>query len=116
MLIPVNDLIAAAKLQCSCKNPAEARKFYDQNENTVVLDVREPHEAEKASLSMSINIPRGLLEMQVSKVCETADVPILVHCGAGGRASLSAYTLQIMGYSNVHVIDAGFEEIKQTFA
>lgn len=116
MLIPVNDLIAAAKLQCSCKSPAEAREFYDKNENTVILDVREPHEAEKASLSMSINIPRGLLEMQVGKICETADVPILVHCGAGGRASLSAYTLQVIGYSNVHVIDAGFEEIQQTFA
>lgn len=116
MLIPVSDLIAAAKLQCSCKSPAEAVEFYNNNENTVVIDVREPHEAEKAALTMSVNIPRGLLEMQVTKVCETADIPILLHCGAGGRASLSAYTLQIMGYSNVHFIDAGFEEIQQAFS
>ncbi len=115
MLVPVSDLIAAAKMQCSSKNPAEAMDFFTQNDNTVIIDVREPHEVEKSSLSMSINIPRGLLEMQVTNVCETADVPILIHCAAGGRASLSAYTLQMMGYSNVHVIDAKFDEIKAIF-
>jgi rhodanese-related sulfurtransferase len=39
----------------------------------------------------------------------------LIHCAAGGRASLSASALQTMGYSNIHVIDAKFDEIKAVF-
>ncbi len=53
--------------------------------------------------------------MKVTEYCESADTPILLHCAAGGRAALSACTLQMMGYTNVHVIDHKFEEIKATF-
>ena len=115
MIIPVSELIASAKSQCNCMNPHAAKKFYENNEGTVIIDVREPHEAEKGKLTDSINIPRGLLEMKVTEHCEQHDIPILIHCAAAGRASLSAYTLQIMGYSNVHVIDANFDDILEVF-
>lgn len=115
MIIPVNELITSAKSQCSCKDPVAAKHFFDDHEGTVIIDVREPHEAEQAKLNDSTNIPRGLLEMKITDICGQHDIPILVHCAAGGRASLSAYTLQIMGYSNVHIIDARFDEIKEVF-
>ena len=115
MIIPVSELIASAKSQCSCMDQNAAKRFYDNNESTVIIDVREPQEAEQAKLTASINIPRGLLEMKVTEHCEQHDIPILLHCGAGGRAALSAYTLQIMGYSNVHVIDAQFDDILEVF-
>ena len=53
--------------------------------------------------------------MKITEICDKDDTPILIHCAAGGRASLSAHTLQIMGYSNVHVIDAKYDDIKITF-
>lgn len=115
MIIPVNELITSAKLQCSCMDLIAAKRFYEENIGTVIIDVREPYEVEQAKLKDSINIPRGLLEMKITEVCDLHDKPILVHCAAGGRASLSVYTLQIMGYSNVHVIDARFDEIKEAF-
>lgn len=115
MIIPVSELIASAKLHCDCIDQVAAKLFFDRHEDAVIIDVREPKEADESRLTDSINIPRGLLEMKITDVCEDADTPILVHCGTGGRASLSAYTLQIMGYSNVHVIDAKFDEIKLTF-
>ena len=115
MIIPVSELIAAAKLQCSCLNQEDAKRFFDKHEGTTIIDVREPHEAEQSKLNDSVNIPRGLLEMKITDHCEQHDQPILIHCGAGGRASLSAYTLQIMGYANVHVIDAKFDAIKEVF-
>ena len=115
MIIPVSELIASAKSHCSCKDPNEAKKFYDNNEGVVIVDVREPQEAEQLKLIDSINIPRGLLEIKITEYCDQHDKPILIHCAAGGRAALSAYTLQIMGYSNVHVIDAKFDDILEVF-
>jgi len=115
MIIPVSELIAAAKLQCNCMDQIAAKLFFDRHEDAVIIDVREPKEADESKLIDSINIPRGLLEMKITDVCEDPDTPILVHCGTGGRASLSSATLQIMGYSNVHIIDAKFDDIKAVF-
>ena len=115
MIIPVSELIAAAKAQCSCLDQLAAKLFFDRHDDAIIIDVREPHEANESSLIDSTNIPRGLLEMKITSICEEHDTPILVHCAAGGRASLSASTLQMMGYSNVHVIDARFDEIKIVF-
>ena len=50
--------------------------------------------------------------MKISSICPKPDTLILLHCAGGGRASLSALTLQEMGYTNVHAITAMFEDIK----
>jgi phage shock protein E len=115
MIIPVSELITSAKSHCNCMDQVAAKLYFDRQEDAVIIDVREPKEAEESRLTDSINIPRGLLEMKITEICDTPDIPILVHCSAGGRASLSAYTLQIMGYANVHVIEAKFDEIKAVF-
>ena len=48
MLIPVSELIAAAKSSCDCFDHVQAKLFFDRNEDTViVIDVREPKEARK---------------------------------------------------------------------
>ncbi|MDX1519766.1 MAG: rhodanese-like domain-containing protein [Gammaproteobacteria bacterium] len=112
----VQDIIAETKEGCHCLNPHDAREFYDTTTGATIIDVREPGEVEKGKLKQSINIPRGLLELKIAELCPSDDVPILLHCGAGGRASLSARALQEMGYSNVHVIDGKFEEIEKAFS
>ncbi len=96
-------------------DPTSAKMFYDRHDNAVIIDVREPDEVIESKLTDSKNIPRGVLEMRINKLCPEAGIPILLHCGAGGRASLSAHTLELMGYANVHVIDATYDEIKATF-
>ena len=115
MIKPVTDFIAEAKAQCRCLDSQAALDFYRQNSGTTIIDVREPGEAEKDKLTDSINIPRGLLEMKIDKECPDPDQPILVHCGAGGRASMAAARLQEMGYTNVFPIDAAYEELKSVF-
>ena len=116
MLKQVQDLIKEAKSECNCLNAHDAKEFYEVTPGTTIIDVREPAEAEKAKLKQSINIPRGLLEMKITELCPDDDLPILLHCGAGGRASLCARALQNMGYTNVHIIDAEFEEIQDAFS
>jgi phage shock protein E len=115
MIIPVSDLVAAAKSQCNCLDPAAAKLLFDRHEDALILDVREIHEVEEACLIDSTHIPRGLLEMKIMDISDNPNTPILIHCAAGGRASLAASTLQMMGYSNVHVIDATFDEIRHVF-
>jgi len=113
---PLPELIAETKSECRCLDARAAREFYDVTTGATIIDVRETGEAEQAKLQQSINIPRGLLEMKITELCPSDDLPILIHCATGGRASFAARALQNMGYKNVHVIDADFDDIQKTFS
>ena len=112
MIKAASELIAEAQSRISCLNVSSAKTLYESSENTVIIDVREPENAAVSKLKDSINIPRGLIEMKVPSLCPEPDTLILLHCAGGGRASLTALTLQEMGYTNVHAITAKFEDIK----
>lgn len=111
MLKPVSDLIAEAQAQCKCLSVEEAVSVYKDIEGVVIIDVRESGEAAESKLDKSINISRGLLEMKITGHCPDPTTTILLHCAAGGRASLAAARLKEMGYQNVHPITAKYDEI-----
>ncbi len=115
MLKTAGDLIKEAQQHIDCVDVATAKKIYDENPDAVIVDVREAQSADESKLSESINISRGLLEMQIHKVCPEATTVILTHCGGGGRASLAAHTLKQLGYAEVYAITAPFDEIKEVF-
>jgi len=115
MLKSADELIREAQQHINCVDAETARQLFEQNENAVIVDVREADSAAKSKLNHSINISRGLLEMKLPKHCPDADRLILTHCGGGGRASLAAYSLQQMGYTRVYAITAPYDEIKQVF-
>jgi len=115
MIKPASDFITEAQQQIECLDVAAAKALYDECGDAVILDVREKHSADEAKLENSINISRGLLEMQTHKHCPDVEAVILTHCGGGGRASLAALTLKSMGYQKVYAITAPFDEIKRVF-
>ncbi|TFH08461.1 MAG: sulfurtransferase [Nitrosomonadales bacterium] len=115
MIKTANELIAEAQTQINCLDVSSAKALYEDSKNAVIIDVREAESADNSKLEGSINISRGLIEMKVPKLCPDPDTLILLHCAGGGRASLSALTLQKMGYTNVHAITAKFEDIKNAF-
>ena len=115
MLKTAGDLISEVQQHIECVDVATARKIYDESPDAVIIDVRESDSANESSLSDSVNISRGLLEMKVHKEVPEASTVILTHCGGGGRASLAAYSLKQMGYTEVYAITAPYDEIKKVF-
>ena len=113
MIKTAGELIAEAKMRVSCLDVLSAKTLC-KGSKSIIIDVREPEDAANSKLKDSINIPRGLIEMKISNLCPEPDTLILLHCAGGGRASLSALTLQEMGYTNVHAITAKFEDIKDS--
>lgn len=103
------DLIAAAKAAGNCLTAEEAAAKAHE-EGVLVLDIREPAEYEAAAVPVAVHIPRGLLEYKISEACDDKSQEIVVHCGGGGRAALAAQTLTILGYENVYIVDAKFED------
>lgn len=100
-------------LTCS---PREAAALIRQDNAIAILDVRESAEYAETHLDTSLNIPRGVLEWKIGSAYPEANTQLLIHCGSGGRAILSARSLMAMGYTNVTAIDGSFTELTECIA
>lgn len=112
--ITASDLVAEARAAIRETSPSG---FHAAPGDAVVIDVREPAEFETGHIPGSINIPRGVLEFQVDAHPAVANVsdpalshkerPIVLVCRTGGRAALSALSLQGLGFADVRSIAGG---------
>ncbi len=89
----------------------------EENPGLLLLDVRSRREFDKASISNSVNVPRGILEMAVDYGYEETE-PMLVEarnrrivliCRSGNRSVLAAHTLAQMGYTDVASLRTGIK-------
>jgi len=104
------ELVAAAKQQCRCLTAEEAADRVGRGE-VLLLDIREPDEHAAGAVAGAVHVPRGVLEFRIGEICDDRDQEILLHCGGGGRASLAAESLKQLGYGNVSIVDAEFQDL-----
>lgn len=75
--------------------------------DTVLLDVRQPEEYEAGHLEASFNVPIRELGQNLNLLPDlSADVVVI--CQGGGRATLAATALGILGYQNVRILKGGY--------
>ena len=87
----------------------------EADEQTLVIDVREPDERARGFIPNSVSIPRGVLERDIEKIAFNGRVtdedlkrPIVCFCGGGSRSLLAARSLQEMGFADVTSLAGGF--------
>jgi rhodanese-related sulfurtransferase len=86
-----------------------------ENPDLMTLDIREPYEFDAMHIKESINVPRGILEQScewdyeetIPELVCCRQREIIVVCRSGYRSVLAAYTMQLMGYENVHSLKTG---------
>jgi adenylyltransferase/sulfurtransferase len=74
------------------------KKRRDDGDGPFVLDVREPHEAEIASIGADRLIPLDQLEDRLDELDDVRDEEIVVHCRSGGRSAEAVETLRAKGF------------------
>jgi rhodanese-related sulfurtransferase len=79
-----------------------SEKFY-------LIDCREQNEFDTACIKGAINIPRGLMEFSISDKAPDRNAPVYVYCSNGDRSALVAQVLPYLKYSNVKVVEGGFD-------
>ncbi|WP_290654244.1 rhodanese-like domain-containing protein [Idiomarina sp.] len=82
-----------------------------------VIDVREPAEYTQGHIREAVNMPRGVLEMQLNQhpdvagyddaLQRIADKPLYLICKTGGRSALAAESLERMGFDKVYSVTGG---------
>ncbi|MDD8059276.1 MULTISPECIES: rhodanese-like domain-containing protein [Shewanella] len=81
---------------------------YQQQDQWQLIDVREDNEWLQGHLPKAKHLSRGIIERDIEQRFPDKTMPILLYCGAGQRAALAAYNLQIMGYTQVASMIGGY--------
>ncbi|MBS1191678.1 MAG: hypothetical protein H6R10_3470 [Rhodocyclaceae bacterium] len=109
MLKTAHQLVQEAKVHIKEASPADIGNMMVAPD-VLIIDVREPDEYRQGHLPGAINVPRGMLEFQISNEAALQNLtrPIIVYCKTSGRAALAALSMQTMGFRNVVSLAGGF--------
>ncbi|TLU67730.1 rhodanese-like domain-containing protein [Thalassotalea litorea] len=115
MLKSIPELVKEASANVRKISAAQAQQEM-ANKDALLIDVREPIEHQKHAVPGSVNIPRGVLEMQLVEREKDPARPIYLHCATSGRATFAAEQLARVGYKDVTVISCKFADIVESFS
>jgi hydroxyacylglutathione hydrolase len=92
-------------------NVPELHEWLQHANAPVILDVRFEHEWRDGHLPNALHIEAGHVRDQIDRI--PRDRPVVIYCGAANRATISASLLEQRGYTNVTVLDTGFNQWRE---
>ncbi|MDH5484615.1 MAG: rhodanese-like domain-containing protein [Gammaproteobacteria bacterium] len=95
--------------------PWDLEERLQQTDELLVIDITEPNEFNTVHIKDAVNVPRGVLETScewnyedtVPALASGRDREIVLVCRSGNRSALAAYTMQLMGFTNVSSLKTG---------
>ncbi len=85
-------------------------------EGANLIDVREDNEWDAGHAKDAMHLGRGILERDIVGKFPDKNSELILYCGGGFRAALSADNLQKMGYNNVFSMEGGWRAWKESGA
>jgi rhodanese-related sulfurtransferase len=79
------------------------------NDDVVIIDVREPHEFILGHIENALNTPLGKLKEQLNTLEKYKNKSILVVCQSGTRSSQACKLLISNGFGNISNLDGGMQ-------
>jgi len=86
--------------------PAAAVQLMN-NEDVVLLDVREPGETAGGKIAKAIQIPVGALQTRIGELEKHKDKTLLVYCKTGARSGGACKELGKSGFDKVFSLNGG---------
>ncbi|RLA19798.1 MAG: rhodanese-like domain-containing protein [Gammaproteobacteria bacterium] len=88
--------------------PARAVNLMN-DDDVVVVDVRELKEFNAGHISNSHHIPLDKITDRAGELEKFKDKPVLVTCKTGARSDMACMKLTKLGFSNLHSLDTGID-------
>jgi rhodanese-related sulfurtransferase len=106
-LVVFNEMKIATQRFASL-TPAGAVQLLN-NEDVLVLDVREPSETAAGKIAKAIQIPVGAVKTRISELDKLKDKTLLVYCKTGARAGAACKELSQHGFDKVYNLNGGLQ-------
>jgi rhodanese-related sulfurtransferase len=84
----------------------ELEAILSQNNDILLLDVRQPEERAKANIG-GINIPVSMISEHIDDLSKYQKRKVIVYCRTGARSQMAASFLISMGFQNVFNLEGG---------
>ena len=104
-LVLANEIKVATQRFASL-TPAAAVQLIN-NEDVVVVDVREASETAGGKISKAIQIPVTALKTRIAELDKHKDKTVLVYCKTGARAGAACKQLSQAGFEKVYNLSGG---------
>ena len=110
------DFVRAAKSCIREIAPGELLEKIRNNEDMLLIDVREHGEFESGHIKGALLVPRGIVEAaadpaypkHLPELTAARDRQVIVYCATSGRSAMAVAVLQMMGFKNVVNLDGGY--------
>ncbi len=79
-----------------------------EDEQALIVDVREKHEYATAHIPESRNLPMSRIRNQMKTIEKYRDRPLVVSCRSGSRSRRACLLLKKHGFSQVYNLKGGF--------
>lgn len=89
-------------------SPAEAVRVINQDD-ALVLDVREDSEVAAGRIGGAKHIPLGSLKKRIDDIEKYKDKPVVVYCRSGNRSASAAQQLTAAGFQDVVNLQGGIQ-------
>lgn len=97
--------------------PWDFDDYFQNNQDALIIDVRETHEYARLRIKHSITVPRGILENACSwGFTETVPLlasakqrPLLIICRSGHRSTFAARVLNQLGFESTTSLKLGLK-------
>jgi len=107
-LLLVQDLFDTLTSKHKTISPAQAVALMN-DDHTVVVDVREPHEFAKGHIENARHIALGSLDEKIFVLEQFKDDPVIVTCQQGTRSQMACKKLTKRGFSKIHELRGGMQ-------
>ena len=108
IVLLIQDFIESAFRKYSVATPIQAVSLMN-DENTVLVDIREPHEYVKGHVEKARHIPLGSLEERKGELAGLENNPIIVICQMGTRSPQACKKLTNFGFTDVYNLGGGMQ-------
>ncbi|HYU75769.1 MAG TPA: molybdopterin-synthase adenylyltransferase MoeB [Ktedonobacteraceae bacterium] len=100
---------SASRVHDALEQKQESRA---DDQDLVLVDVREKNEWNEGHIPGAIHVPRGYLELQIEEAVPDKSKKVVLYCAGGVRSLMAGSTLQQMGYNDVVSMAGGFGQWK----
>lgn len=105
-ILLIQDVLDSATRKHKTVTPSEAVLVMN-DENTLVVDVREPNEYAEGHIEGARNIPLAKIEERIAELESHRDLPILLNCQSGTRSLAAGKKLTRLGFTQVFELKGG---------
>jgi sulfur-carrier protein adenylyltransferase/sulfurtransferase len=95
-------------------NEALTQQRQQEQDEVVLVDVREKNEWDEGYIPGALHVPRGFLELRIEEAIPDKSKKVVLYCAGGTRSLYAGLTLKQMGYEDVISLAGGYGQWKNS--